>query len=645
MNIPFICLIVAAVLALSVIFGSVGFPVFAEASKDTVSSAAFAGQTKSNYELCSGNNEATLGIRELSASGDEKENFSSEDGMTFSTEPVYKSTKTLSKTPNTFEATLLLPENLGNTRGGVIFGNYGSTTPNINFEVAANGAPRLYWVNAKGKVIDIVFTNTNVFTGEWVHLAIVRDSKNNKFLCYVDGVLCDSKEVLDSEDLIISTSYVLGGDLRGGNAQAFRGKLKNVAVYSDARTADEIKSDMNEPGNDKSDLLFFYDLVNVDKSADIIKDGGDCGYDLKSSYIWFDKEIVNDEDYDYSFAIVGDTQVINYRYPEAYFGIYDWILDNVKKKKIKCVIGTGDITDRNSEEEWLRAQTIMKRMNGVVPFTMVRGNHDSVMSYNKYMNTKANLAQIEGSYDTGIENTWRTLKVGDIDYLIIGLDYGARDPILEWAGKIIEEHPNHKVIITTHCYMFRDGTTLDDGDVVPPSKGGDGLNDGDDMWEKFVSKYENIIMVISGHDPCEKVVMTPDVGVHGNTVCQFLIDPQGIDAGTQNGAGLVALFCFSKDGSRCRVEYYSTIKKKFYLSENQFIFDLKTGERVDKLNVEQTDTESDKDLPVNENTDKDEEEKTVKMKKISLPIVILIASAVIVLAAIAVAIIHFKIKK
>lgn len=518
----------------------------------------------------------------------EEPSVAPEDGMAFSAEPVYKSGKPLSSTPNTFEATLWLPKEFDSSaRAGIIAGNYGQYNPCFSFEIAAGGVPRLYWVNKKNEVLDWYFRKVNVRTGKWVTLAIVRDTVQNKLFCYVDGVLKETQNLPDSEDIVIGTPFAVGGDLRSGNAMYFKGKLKNVALYADARSAGEIAADFTAPGRDKNGLLAFFAL-DEGSDPDRLTDGSGNGYDMKPSRLWIDS-LPAGEDYAYSFAVVGDTQIMNYSYPDGYVGIYDWILDSLEEKKIACVIGLGDITDRDSAAEWKRAQEQIGRMSGVVPFTMVRGNHDSVSQFNKYMKVPANLDQLEGTYGSGADNAWRTLSVGGTDYLILVLEYGARDAVLNWADKVIDDHPDHKVIVTTHCYLFRDGTTLDDGDVVPPSQSG-GQNDGDDLWEKFVSKHENIVMVLSGHDPCGPIVMTPAVGDYGNTVCQFLIDPQGVDVGIDKGTGLVALFCFSEDGNRCRVEYYSTVRKQYYLSENQFIFDLRTGERVEKLN-EATDTE------------------------------------------------------
>jgi hypothetical protein len=164
------------------------------------------------------------------------------------------------------------------------------------------------------------------------------------------------------------------------------------------------------------------------------------------------------------------------------------------------------------------------------------------------------------------------LSVGKIDYLIFTIDYGASDAVLKWVGELCDEYKDYHAIITTHCYLFRDGTTLDQGDVCPPATTG-GHNNGDHMWDKLISKHENILMVISGHDPCDQIIVAQDEGDNGNIVTQMLVDPQGADA-QLGGLGMVAILYFSEDGREVSVEYYSTIKEKFYMGANQFTMTL-----------------------------------------------------------------------
>ena len=93
------------------------------------------------------------------------------------------------------------------------------------------------------------------------------------------------------------------------------------------------------------------------------------------------------------------------------------------------------------------------------------------------------------------------------------------------------------------------------------------------MWEKLVSQHENIIMIVSGHDPSDYIVVTQTAGVHGNTVTQMLIDAQSLDM-SMKGTGMVAIAYFSNGGKTVQMEYYSTIRQQWLLAENQFTMEV-----------------------------------------------------------------------
>ena len=87
------------------------------------------------------------------------------------------------------------------------------------------------------------------------------------------------------------------------------------------------------------------------------------------------------------------------------------------------------------------------------------------------------------------------------------------------------------------------------------------------MWEEFICRHDNIVMVISGHAPAKDVVYRQSEGDNGNIVTEILVDAQGQDADATVGpVGMVATFYVSQDGKTVNVEYYSTIKNKFYKS-------------------------------------------------------------------------------
>ena len=149
----------------------------------------------------------------------------------------------------------------------------------------------------------------------------------------------------------------------------------------------------------------------------------------------------------------------------------------------------------------------------------------------------------------------------------MSLDYGPDDDVLEWASSVVEQYPNDNVIISTHCFLFHNGTTLDDTEICPPSHGV-GFNDGDDMWDKFISRYSNIVMVLCGHDPSNEIVVSKMEGENGNTVTCCLINPQHTDF-YDRVTGMVALLHFKDGGRTMIIENYSTVLGKFYKTDNE----------------------------------------------------------------------------
>ena len=301
---------------------------------------------------------------------------------------------------------------------------------------------------------------------------------------------------------------------------------------------------------------------------------------------WFaEKEPVTD--FAYSMAVIGDTQIVSQDAPENMAKIYEYILNNVDSKNIKFVMGLGDITDDSRESEWENDVAQIKRMDGIVPYSLVKGNHDLPQDFNKYIYYEDYKDIIAGAYEAGsMLNTYHTFTVGDIQYMVMCLDFGAKDDVIEWANEVIEAHPYHNVIITTHAYMFRDGNLLNSTHGDAPSNwntGDEAYNDGDEMWEKLIKKHKNIVLVLSGHIDSETIVMRQDEGDNGNTVTQMLINPQYVDRDyiSEGCVGMVAMFYFSEDGKTVQVEYYSTIQEQYLREDNQFTFELDVVEAVE----------------------------------------------------------------
>ena len=298
---------------------------------------------------------------------------------------------------------------------------------------------------------------------------------------------------------------------------------------------------------------------------------------IKSEYV--------PENYAYSMMVVPDTQNVNYFHTKYFSNIYDYIVDNVEAKNVQHVFGLGDITQIDTTDEWVRAKQQITRMDGLVSYSLVRGNHDlnnnnTGWEYTFGANSSYSKQYI-AKYRNSTKNTVHAFSVGQLDYMVVALDYGASDEVLEWAGNIIAANPYHNVIITTHAYLDNDGGILDDDGSHPPTLDG-GVNNADDYWDKLVGQYENIVMIISGH--MTGCILNERQGVHGNTVKQLLLDFQNYEAEGLTPLGIVNTLYFSEDGKTVTLDTYSTIQEKYYNAANQFTFTLDTVERNESLN-------------------------------------------------------------
>lgn len=296
----------------------------------------------------------------------------------------------------------------------------------------------------------------------------------------------------------------------------------------------------------------------------------------------FGAEYTQTVDSAFTFVFVGDTQMVAHYEPEKMDTIYQWIIDHKDEKNIKFVAGLGDITDQPEDYQWEAAMPAIKKMDGILPYSLIRGNHDEMYLYAKYVYYDTYISQLDGMYQDNVFTTYKTVEVGTLKYLFLNLDHGPTDDALQWACQVVEQHPEHNVIITTHGYINGKGQLLTpETTTIPPSKT-KGFNDAPAIWEQLVKKYENIIMVVCGHiGTAPEIVYYEAVGDHGNTIPQVLVDPQRVDK-YEGASGLVALFHFSADGKQVQVENYSTIRQIHYGSGVTFSVNSTGGNAYEK---------------------------------------------------------------
>ena len=543
------------------------------------------------------------------------------EGMTFNdtNDSIWKMNKLLKDAPYTLEVWMKVAAGetgSGSGRVGNIFNNFiGSGNSAVCFDIQTNGNPRLYYGYSTSSQANVKFDKVDVRTGEWLHLAVVLDPNELQIHCYINGELKQSKAAPADYaiDRDLGTIFSLGGDNRPyDHKYYFHGNLAGLSVYSDSLDAQAIADIYaNGPDLDNSSIICAYDL-STQPTETFIEDISGNGYSMYITDPTVNTPPVVEEDdnrphdYAYSFAVVGDTQYlvendVN-RGTDNNGTLYDWIVANKEDKKIQYVFGLGDITDdRTDVTQWEHAKAGISKLDGVLPYYLIRGNHDDSASFNSYFNNDAYKSQFVDPdiqdqskcfYESGkIDNAYTKFTIGETKYLLMLLDYGANDNILKWAGEVIAANPTYRVIINTHGYLSSDGGRLDDETYSPDPVGNNTANNGVEMWEKLMSKHRNIFLVLCGHDPYvtnSNILMLQSKGDGGNTVTELLIDPQSLDWDNPNTTdddndpqyGMVAMLYFNEDGSKVSVEYISTALTTeedgdyLYREENQFDFTL-----------------------------------------------------------------------
>jgi hypothetical protein len=284
------------------------------------------------------------------------------------------------------------------------------------------------------------------------------------------------------------------------------------------------------------------------------------------------------------FTIVAlpDTQIYSESIPDIFCRQTEWIKENREKLNIVCVVHEGDITNRNSEKEWDVANKAMSVLDGEVPYFMAVGNHDmapggSASTRDAALFDKAfppsrfeEEVWYGGHLGESLKNAYYYFGAGGMEFLVLCLEFGPPDEVLDWANRVVREHKGRRIIVVTHCYMYFDDTRVGEGDSWSPHGYGGGGNDGEEMWEKFVCRNENIFLVLSGHILGDGLGRLTSTGERGNGVHQVLANYQMKPNG---GDGWLRIMEFVPEENKILVSTYSPFLDE-YAEDEQNKFEL-----------------------------------------------------------------------
>ncbi len=272
-------------------------------------------------------------------------------------------------------------------------------------------------------------------------------------------------------------------------------------------------------------------------------------------------------DYAFSIAVVGDPQKTVYFHPDDMHHTYDWIVANAKANKTEYVITLGDITEYSGEAEYELIKNELKKIqNAGLPQAILRGNHDVTNDFDANI-TKAEFgSHLTGSYDNTMRNVYHILEMGGHKYMIMTLDYYDQltNDIVDWAAGIVAANPDCRVILNTHGLLSTQMQTYSNAMVQY-------------LHKNLIIKYENIDLVLCGHDipfgddgPVYKTI----TGNNGNKIVEMMINPQTLEEQKREAFGLVSTLYFGNDGKTVTIEWYSTIRKAYYMDQFQFTIEL-----------------------------------------------------------------------
>lgn len=117
-----------------------------------------------------------------------------------------------------------------------------------------------------------------------------------------------------------------------------------------------------------------------------------------------------------------------------------------------------------------------------------------------------------------VDNSYAVVSAGGEEWLLLGLEFGPRDEVVEWARGVLENYQDTKTILLTHAFLYSDGARYDrtaspDQLWSPYSYGiaeSSDVNDAEELWQALIEPNPQVRFVFSGHVLNEGVARRSD---------------------------------------------------------------------------------------------------------------------------------------
>ena len=147
----------------------------------------------------------------------------------------------------------------------------------------------------------------------------------------------------------------------------------------------------------------------------------------------------------FTIAFLGDTQNYSTFYPAIFNQVTQWLVDNKAARNIQFVVQDGDIVNNDSTTEWNNARTAMQKLDGDVPYAVVRGNHDIGSQYDlatrfgpgspySQQPTLVDHFEVPGQPNWDMRNTVHKFEANGQKIMVVTIDVSAGQNAVVWAN-------------------------------------------------------------------------------------------------------------------------------------------------------------------------------------------------------------------
>lgn len=238
----------------------------------------------------------------------------------------------------------------------------------------------------------------------------------------------------------------------------------------------------------------------------------------------------------FSIAIIPDTQrEVKSQSDTRFSHRTNWLVNNKDRLKLRYVLQVGDLTDWGERDttHYDRASEGLQMLEDAhICYALCPGNHDTqavavgggaydttmtrtlvrvTPEWNNYF-PPSRFPMLRGTFEEGkSDNCYHTFQAGGQLWLILALEFMPRFDAVTWARAVVENHPNHNIILLTHMFLQGNGSigqSAEYGESSPQY-----------MFDNLVKLYPNFRFVFGGHAPTWS--HNELTGVNGNKIYAY----------------------------------------------------------------------------------------------------------------------------